>query len=343
MGLSTVGWKGIWQEWFSTIFAFMPMDKNWTVRGYMQRLDAADQILVIYNLLVLVLVLLAPREIPSIGLVLVFHLVVQSLLLRQSKFIPTGDMGKRSSPAMIYRHWLPILLIIPFYSEATYISHYFINGSLDPWLVAMDERIFGTDLNQFLAHDRPVWLNELFHGIYFSYYGLMIFPAVLLYRKSPTRFRHYLAGLILLMTIHNFLFIFIPAGGPVAFRAEFFTQGVIFIPLMDWIYSWGDYAGAAFPSAHVAASLFIFMSLRHQFRRRGQTLFAIWVGAIFVSTVYCAYHYGVDVLAGLLSGLMFYGIYLKWPWLTYKPQQPAGGTHATTDGLSVPSAPDIAP
>lgn len=319
------------------------MDKNWTVRGYMQRLDATDQILVIYNLLVLILVLLAPAEVPHIGLLLIFHLVVQSLLLRQSKFIPIGDSGKRSSPAMIYRHWLPILLIIPFYSEATHLSHYFISGSLDSWLSGWDQQVFGTDLNLFLARERPLWLNELFHGVYFSYYGLMIFPALLLYKKSPSRFRHYLAGLVLLMAVHNSLFIFIPAGGPVDYRADLFQQGVFFIPLMNWIYSWGDYAGAAFPSAHVAASLFIYLSLRHQFQRLGQTLFALWIWAIFVSTVYCAYHYGVDVLAGFLSGLIFYGIYLKWPWLTYRPQQPAGGTRATTDGLSAPSAPDIAP
>lgn len=315
---------------------------KWVIRGFMNRLDATDQILVTYNLLALILVLLAPAEIPGMGWLLIFHLIVQSLLLRQSQQPPLPALGKSISLTAIYRHWLPILLIIPFYAEATYLSHYFIDGSLDAWLHRLDFRIFGTDLNLFLAQDQSLWLNELLHGIYFSYYGLMIFPALLLYRQSPTRFRHYLAGLVLLMVAHNTLFIFLPAGGPVAYRGDLFPAGVIFLPLMNWIYSWGDYAGAAFPSAHVAASLFIYMSLRHRFRRTGQTLFALWIWAIFVSTVYCAYHYGVDVLAGMLSGLMFYRIYLKWPWLTYNPPQPAGGTREMTDELSAPSVPGTA-
>lgn len=314
----------------------------------MSRLDAADQILVGYNSVALLLVLLAPVKIPQQGWLLLFHLGVQAAWLKLSQFPGFDDATSatiKTRVVTILRAWIPILIIIPFYSESTILSHFFIPGNLDDWLVRTDLRLFGFDLNTKLSNGQPIWLDEFFHGVYFSYYALMIFPAVLLYRKSIIHFRHYMAGMVLLLMVHNLLFIFLPAAGPIHLRAELFKPGTgwIFIPLMNWIYAWGDYAGAAIPSAHVAASLFIFLSLRNHLRPLGQTLILIWIVTIFGSTVYCAYHYGIDVIAGIGTGLLFYGTYLKWPWLQYRPTQNGGTPRiATITTSSAPSAPDFA-
>ncbi|OIO58502.1 MAG: hypothetical protein AUJ47_11230 [Candidatus Marinimicrobia bacterium CG1_02_48_14] len=323
----------------------MQNGEKWAVRGFMNRLDAADQILVGYNILALVLVLLAPLKIPHQGWLFLFHLVIQAAWVKLSQFPGFNDTASDKSNGWIILHaWIPILIIIPFYSEATFLSHYFIPGNLDEWLYRTDLRLFGFDLNHALSTGQPLWLNEFFHGVYFSYYGLMVYPAVLLYRESILRFRHYLAGLILLLMVHNLLFVFLPAAGPVHLRVELFPAGtgLLFIPLMNWIYGWGDYAGAAIPSAHVAASIFIFLSLRNQLKQAGQTVLAIWILAIFGSTVYCSYHYGIDVISGICTGLIFYGMYLKWPWLQYKPQQNGGIRQPTTSTSFAPFAPDSA-
>lgn len=322
----------------------MQNGEKWSIRGFMPQLDAPDQIIASYNLLALILVILAPAKIPHQGWFLLFHLTVQVAILKQSQFPGfTEETTTGLKLSVIFRAWVPILIIIPFYSEATFLSHFFISGNLDGWLHRTDLALFGFNLNKNFSANQPLWLDEIFHGIYFSYYGLMIFPAILLYQKSIIRFRHYLAGLLLLLVIHNVLFVFLPAEGPIHLRADLFKPGTgwVFIPLMNWIYRWGDYAGAAIPSAHVAASLYIFLSLRKLIKPFGQMVFALWIGAIFLSTVYCAYHYGIDVLTGSLTGLIFYGIYRKWTWLKYRPPR-VGGTKATMDILSAPSAPDTA-
>jgi membrane-associated phospholipid phosphatase len=70
--------------------------------------------------------------------------------------------------------------------------------------------------------------------------------------------------------------------------------------VMAWIYRVFESPGAAFPSSHVAIALCtLYFSFRYL--RAIRYLHLVLVVLLCLSTIYCHYHYGVDVLAGLLT------------------------------------------
>ena len=69
---------------------------------------------------------------------------------------------------------------------------------------------------------------------------------------------------------------------------------------MAWIYRHLEVAGAAFPSSHVAiAALVLYYTMRYA--RSAAWVVGPLVLSLIVSTVYCRYHYAIDVLAGLAT------------------------------------------
>jgi len=78
------------------------------------------------------------------------------------------------------------------------------------------------------------------------------------------------------------------------------VQSGVFFNLMRWIYRVFEAPGAAFPSSHVAVALCtVFFSFRY-LRRIRYVHLAVAV-LLCLSTIYCRYHYAVDVLAGLVT------------------------------------------
>ena len=69
---------------------------------------------------------------------------------------------------------------------------------------------------------------------------------------------------------------------------------------MALIYDVFEAPGAALPSSHVAASICtVWFSFRYRLRVRHLHLVAVIL--LCLSTIYCRYHYVIDVLAGLLT------------------------------------------
>jgi membrane-associated phospholipid phosphatase len=62
-------------------------------------------------------------------------------------------------------------------------------------------------------------------------------------------------------------------------------------------------AGAAFPSSHVAVSLCTCL-FSWRYLRRIRWVHALMVTLLCLATVYCRYHYAVDVIAGVVAGLI---------------------------------------
>lgn len=77
-------------------------------------------------------------------------------------------------------------------------------------------------------------------------------------------------------------------------------QAGVFFQIMKWIYREFGSPGSAFPSSHVAVALCtVFFSFRYLRRIRYAHLGVAVL--LCLSTVYCRYHYVVDVLAGLVT------------------------------------------
>jgi membrane-associated phospholipid phosphatase len=99
-----------------------------------------------------------------------------------------------------------------------------------------------------------------------------------------------------------FIFILLPVEGPIALRNEYYHQEGLFRTLVDLIYAKGENPGAAFPSSHVAAAFLVAWWGSTHFKR--MKIF-YWLTFLFlsISTVYCMFHYAVDVMGGVLLAL----------------------------------------
>lgn len=174
----------------------------------------------------------------------------------------------------------------------------------DEFLARLDLALFGFNPNLALGGFQPVWLTELMMFSYLAYLPLVVWLAYVLYRSGgQASLQSYAFNLGLAYLTCFFLFILIPASSP-----RFYFQGLtpegglIFRRLMNLLETSAQYRGGSFPSAHCAAgTVMLYFALKSG--RRVATVVVPLILLFFFSTVYGQYHYGVDVLAGVIVGL----------------------------------------
>jgi membrane-associated phospholipid phosphatase len=215
-----------------------------------------------------------------------------------------------------FRHFYPLMLYAFLYRECEQLNLMFVDRYLDPFFIALEEQIFGFQPAVLFmsAFPYPV-VSGFFYMSYFSYYVMIAGVGLALYFRKREEFWHYLAVLSFVFYVCFVAFIFLPVAGPPAFYMEIprfldqqrlpyypleFPPSVTsgpFFHLMGIIYSTFETGGGAFPSSHVAAAICVlFFSWRYLPRVRSLILAA--TVALSFATVYCRYHYAVDVLAG---------------------------------------------
>jgi membrane-associated phospholipid phosphatase len=218
-----------------------------------------------------------------------------------------------------FRHFYPLMLYLFLYRESEQLNLMFVDGYLDPAFVALEDRIFGVQPAVVLMNAFPHPLvSEFFYLSYFSYYVMIAGVGLAFYFRRREEFWHYLAVLSFVFYVCFLAFMFLPVAGPPAFYMEIpkylnqqrlpyyplefpasVTSG-FFFNLMGFLYSTFETGGGAFPSSHVAAAICVlFLSWRYLLRARYLILAATI--ALSFATVYCRYHYAVDVVAGALT------------------------------------------
>jgi membrane-associated phospholipid phosphatase len=274
-----------------------------------------------YILLVGSLVLLFHNQtVPGWGWIVGAHavmMVLVHLLLRAS------GAGRGGGVAEFLRHFYPVLLYAVFYRESGMLSQMFVTGHLDPVVIGWEQALFGFQPSmQFMASLPWLPLSELFYASYFSYYVMIAGVGLTLFLRRREAFFHYVSVLSFVFYVCYLIYIFLPVIGPRVFSRSLggyslpaavqalapaelhpfpaqVTRG-LFFRVMALIYDVFEAPGAALPSSHVAASICtVWFSFRYRLRIRFVHL--VTVVLLCLSTVYCRYHYVIDVIAGLLT------------------------------------------
>ena len=217
------------------------------------------------------------------------------------------------------RHFYPMLLYGPFYWETGVLNHLLTPGFLDPFFIRLEARLFGLQPGLAFMDWLPYpAVSELLYAAYFSFYLMIAGVALALYLRDRGQFRHFVSVISLLFYVCYLVFLFAPVVGPLIFFrkipgyqlpadvqpvvAPAFPAAIQAGPcyhLMRWVYRPFEAPGASFPSSHVAVAIgtayFSFLYLR-----RIRWLHLVAVILLCASTVYCRYHYAVDVVAGAL-------------------------------------------
>ena len=287
----------------------------WT--GITRSYRFVDYVNQIYLFVVGVLILFFHNEsIPDFQLLLLAHgagiLVIHGFVVGSARWPENRFFS-------FFRHFYPLLLYAFLYRESEQLNLMFVNRYLDSVFITVEEWIFGFQpavvfMNAF---PHPV-VSEFFYMSYFSYYVMIAGVGLALFFRNREQFWHYVAILSFVFYGCFLVFIFLPVAGPPAFYMEiprFVDQHQLpyyplecppgttsgpFFNLMKILYRFFESGGGAFPSSHVAAAFCVlFFSWRYLPRVR----FLILAGtiALSVATVYCRYHYAVDVVAGALT------------------------------------------
>jgi len=226
------------------------------------------------------------------------------------------------------RSFYPLLLIIWLYQETGMVNLLITGGYHDHLFIALEERIFGYQpIVRFMEALPYRGVAEVLYFSYFSYYSLVAGVGFALFAVDRERCLRYVSVVSFVFFVCYLLFIIAPVLGPKAILIPRYAQAVgivyhvppvppgvesaFFYHIMSVIHSSMQVIGAAFPSSHVAVSLtslyFAWISFQ-----RGRYVILVMVSLLCLSTVYCRYHYAVDVFGGIIvaAGLIPFGEWL---------------------------------
>jgi membrane-associated phospholipid phosphatase len=210
----------------------------------------------------------------------------------------------------------PLFLIFWLYQE-TGLVNLFITGMYhDQVFIALEESIFGYHpVVRFMEALPYRGVAELLYLAYFSYYSLVVGVAFALYAMDRKQYFRYASVISLIFFVCYLAFIIAPVLGPKAILIPEYAEAVgidyhvppvppgvevaLFYRIMSVVHSNMQVIGAAFPSSHVAVSLGVLYFAWISFRRV-RYLILLAVTLLAISTVYCRYHYAVDVFGGII-------------------------------------------
>jgi len=191
----------------------------------------------------------------------------------------------------------PVLMGLTFYLMPAVVAALEV-AHADALLVKWDSALLGQNINLAIqGWNPPVFTDLMMLAYVFFFYYLIAGPAYYCLHDLP-RCRQCFAGLFVIYALGFIGYTFLPAGGPHRFlvfdqplRGGWITG--LAKPILDYASNGVD----AFPSIHVAISLYLLVFDRWNYRRRFWRLLVPCV-ALWVSTIYLRYHYCVDVVAG---------------------------------------------
>lgn len=293
-----------------------------------------------YLLVVAVLItLFSSDRTPLAPYLLIAHIVTLVLIHVLIRYHASRKPGRFLD---FLRYFYPILLFTGFYRETGALHHMFFPEYLDPWLIHLEEQIFGMQPSlEFMEWLPFLAVSELLYAAYFSYYIMIVGVGLALFIRNRIQFFHYISVVSFAFYLCYLTYIILPVMGPRAFYggpmgyelppdvhpphlptypAE--VQKGPFFKIMRVIYHNLEAPGAAFPSSHVAIAI-VTVWFSFQYLPRIRYIHLVDVVLLCISTVYCRYHYVVDVFAGIATAALLLPI---GNWLYFRFTRPKPGS-----------------
>jgi membrane-associated phospholipid phosphatase len=233
-----------------------------------------------------------------------------ALFFLQIVLIKNRDRG--SLLKLTYDLIFPTACILIIFDSLELLVHYINPRDIDPLLIKLDYLIFHGYPTVMLESVMSPLLTDILQTAYISYYLFPVTLGVALKLKQDDRAFDRSLFLIMLCFYLSYIgYLLMPALGP-RFTMEHLQhrelQGLFITgPLQEFLNRLEGIKRDAFPSGHTAVTLTV-VYLSWRFEKR---LFAVFLPvaiALIASTVYCRYHYVVDVIGGMALTLITIGM-----------------------------------
>lgn len=236
----------------------------------------------------------------------------------------------------LLRVLVQLVLLSWWYPDTFEINRVFPN--LDHIFASAEQSIFGCQPALLFHQAMPqVWFSELMDLGYASYYPLIAMVILFYFFCRYTEFER--ASFIILASFFAYyvIFIYLPVTGPqyyyMAAGVDDIAKGIfpnlndyfsthaermtspgwrdgLFYQLVEQAHNAGERPTAAFPSSHVGITTVLMLLAWHS--KNKKLLFAMlpFYVLMCLATVYILAHYAIDAIAGLVTGIGFYFLFL---------------------------------
>jgi len=278
----------------------------------------ADVVTIIFLLFLTVLTVIFYRDIPRapflISLYSIF-LIIQVVIIKfkdDSRFL-----------GLFYDIFFPVACVLVIFDSLGWLVHYVNPEDIDPILIRLDYMIFNNHPTVILERITSPLFTDILQIAYCTYYFIPIsFGIFLLRNKQREEFNRTLFLILFCYYLSYLGYILMPALGPRFTINHLQTaelQGFIIAePIQRLLNQLEGIKRDAFPSGHTGIAVLV-LYLAYRFERRFFWILLPVVIALIFSTVYCRYHYVVDIIAGfgltllsVLLGEWYYERWLKW-------------------------------
>jgi membrane-associated phospholipid phosphatase len=174
-------------------------------------------------------------------------------------------------------------------------------GPRDDLLIAADRALFGVDVTVWLERWAAPPINDLFFLAYTSYYFIALVLGIALWSRRRETARRFIFTLAVSYFVSYAGYFALPALGPRYALAQLQTEPIAASPISAAISETIDKLERTkldvFPSGHTMIAVVVLIVAWQRARRLFWWLLPVAV-LLIVSTVWCRYHYVVDVIAG---------------------------------------------
>jgi len=260
---------------------------------------AVDKLILVYFAFTSVVVLGWWNQVSAAAALFTVHLVGVALLIFEVK--------RPNRTSWLFRNWYPLPYVGFCYKEMALLIPAVRHTDADQWLANLDFRIWHVYPTVWLERIQSPLLTEFLQTVYTLFVPAVLLVAVLMWRKRLYPEFQYYAFLIALGFLASYVgYLIVPARGP-----RFLLRHLQHIPLQGlWLFrlmqATLDRLESAyydcFPSGHTLLTILAWWGSRLISKKVFWAYLAYTPFLIF-ATVYCRYHYTVDVLAG--AGLGF--------------------------------------
>jgi len=269
------------------------------IRRAVTKQRPADTVTILLLIILLVLTGIFYDSLPKgpflIGLYSLL-IVVQILLARYHR---NGRMI-----TIAYDLIFPVICVLLIFDSLEWVVHYINPEDIDPLLIRIDYLIFGNHPTVMLERIMHPLLTDMVQIAYSTYYFIPVsYGIVLISKRKKEEFDRSLFLILFCFYLSYIGYILFPALGPRFTIDHLQTQELqgflITEPIQNLLNRLEGIKRDAFPSGHTAVACTV-LYCAYMFEKRFFWICLPVVAALIFSTVYCRYHYVIDIIAGLV-------------------------------------------
>ncbi|MCX8030138.1 MAG: phosphatase PAP2 family protein [Thermodesulfovibrionales bacterium] len=282
-----------------------------------QNFRPADSLNILFCLLLMLITFFHYKDIPSAKYLIFLY---ASMILFQATLVKLCFMN--SILKNIRDFVFPTLSIFITFDTLELIVYNVNPQDIDYLLIRLDFLLFGVHPTIAIEKIYNPLLSDILQLAYSTYYFLPISLGIALkINKRQQEFEKSLFLIMLCFYISFIGYLFFPALGPRYAMAHLYESDFKGFLVADYIHNFLNILEGikrnAFPSGHTGISLMVLL-LSFLYVRKLFWILLVPIILLILATVYCRYHYVVDVLGGIflllisiVLGEIFYNKYLK--------------------------------